>query len=148
VQSRPNQRYSRHVSGPGYAIADKRNPDKDKGGIDKAYEAVRQAASAVWGILAELDEAPYDRSEHPAVAIPVVVTRGSLFTCQLDKEGRLSVDEVERSAVTVRTSAGTQPVVVHVVTLDALDALVDDCRTTMEGLCISSSPPTTTGEQS
>jgi hypothetical protein len=124
---------------PGYAITEKRT--SGKGGIDKAYEAVRQAASAVAGILAETSTHQSDNPALAAVAIPVVVTRGPLFNCQLDENGELSLEQVERSAVVVRASARSEPVVVHVTTLGALSDFVDDCGVTVGGLCVSTVPP-------
>jgi hypothetical protein len=104
---------------PGYEVCEKRNTDKGK--LDPAYAAVRQAASAAFGILGEVSS-----DVVTGIAIPVVVTKSPLFEATLNGEGEVVVRKAQRSSVEVRMPKGHA--LVHIVSSDFLRPFVEDSR--------------------
>lgn len=115
---------------PGYQITEKRT--LDKGGRDRAYDAVRQAACAALGALREVQARGSGTAR--LIAFPAVVTKSRLFDCFLDDDNGVRVQEVSSIAVDVRPDGHPHAVSVRVVNERYLPSLIDDCRAIVHSL--------------
>ncbi|MEN3539650.1 hypothetical protein AAH991_31395 [Microbispora sp. ZYX-F-249] len=104
----------------GYAIAEKRDPEKGKGGRDAAYDGSRQAASAALGLLQATADVPH-------IFVPILLTNSPLYICSLDSDAALQITQTDSCAVMVDLdeSLGSP---VCVAQSDVLPALIQDVR--------------------
>lgn len=97
-------------------------------GSDIAYTALSSVSAAANAIARALDQSPI-----AAIIFPVVVVEGRLFDCHLASNGDLAVEEIRSGQVVWRQPEMSPPsTVVHVVTMEDLDALVDAALDTVK----------------
>lgn len=111
----------RNIDQWGYAVTEKRNPDKGSSN-DHAREAVLSAASAAYSMVETFRQMPMPwRANEPGPkyhnytqAVPVVVTTSPLFACSLDERGEVLLREIEIARVAARPypRLGQVPVVI------------------------------------
>jgi len=105
----------------GYAVTEKRNPDKGSS-TDHARDAVLSAASAAYSMVEAFRQRPMPWTANESgpkyhnymQVVPAVVTTSPLFTCSLDERGEVLLREIEIARVAARPypRLGRVPVVV------------------------------------
>ncbi|MFI6801084.1 hypothetical protein [Streptosporangium canum] len=101
-----------------YAIRQKKNDDKPGG--DKAYNALRQAASAALGLSARSDQLP-------ELFIPLVVINSPLYECFLTSSGELDLRQTKFASQIVNLSDELSALVL-ISHIDGLDKLISDMQ--------------------
>lgn len=124
----------RHLyAGPiAYAATQKHSPEEGKRRVDHAYMALQQVTAATLAAFPGngcATHTPENADQFAFLGVPIVVTNSPLFTCKLESDASLAVDRVNRIAVQVpRTGLPEdgQGILVTVISLDRLDAVLDD----------------------
>lgn len=122
--------------GVGSGIVEARDNETRGGPTDKAWAAVKGAASAARGISDDLKASdPSGRVEFPkpffVAWFPVVVTSGKLYRSWLNEEGEMDLAEIDRGSISIPTTRSDQYTRSIVVTETGLDSLLGEIQATL-----------------
>ncbi|MEV4457336.1 hypothetical protein [Microbispora sp. NPDC049633] len=103
-----------------YTVVEKSSDHKrQNGGQPRAFDAVRQAASAAHGVLAG--------EFIPTLVIPVVLTTSPLFKCHLDTRGEIILEATDYASILVHTSSELSALT-FVVNANQIHSLIVFCE--------------------
>lgn len=111
-----------------------------RGQINGAWAAVQGAIAAANGLRAEwrekFDFESIEESSDSLLTmwVPVVVTSGKLYTCKLDEQGAMELEEVRRASITAGAGPQLDNIRCLVVTEPEVDSLLADAASTFETL--------------
>ncbi len=110
---------------PGYAVTTALSDGKDK-----AYAAISSVVAATRALLACVHQSPI-----AVLFCPVVVLEGRLFSCHLTHASTVEVMEVPSAVLLWRNPIAEAPyTIVHLVTRNDMEALVDAAASTVRDL--------------
>jgi hypothetical protein len=115
----------------GHGITQKRTD-----GRDPAFDALRQVASAAYGVLN--DPASMHnvlaRDGNVGVVMPVIVTNSPLVECYVDSSGSVCARDVLRSEVAIRTEHSVRDCYVRIVNIADLENFCSDLQDTADAI--------------